>query len=83
MTQSVKLGIWENTLDDYADSLANVTEVLERGAPIKMTRAEVIFSSKRLYGRAMSLLSYVSLIFLDFKKSRRSFRSQTSYKFGF
>lgn len=41
MTQSVKLGVWENTLDTYADSLAHVTEVLEKGTPIKMTRAEV------------------------------------------
>lgn len=41
MTQSVKLGVWENTLDNYADSLAHVTEVLERGEPIKMTRDEV------------------------------------------
>ncbi|XP_077296445.1 required for meiotic nuclear division protein 1 homolog [Arctopsyche grandis] len=49
MTQSVKLGVWENTLDDYADSLANVTEVLESGAPIKMTRAEILRKAGALF----------------------------------
>lgn len=41
MAQSVKLGIWEATLDQFADSIADVTDDLQKGRPILMTREEV------------------------------------------
>lgn len=49
MTSSVKLGIWEATLDEYIDGLANVTMVLKEGRRIRMTRATVLQKTGELF----------------------------------
>uniref|UniRef100_A0A1B0CAM9 Uncharacterized protein n=1 Tax=Lutzomyia longipalpis TaxID=7200 RepID=A0A1B0CAM9_LUTLO len=49
MSLSVKLGIWEASLDKYIDSIAFVTEDLKRGTKIKMSRAEVLRKTGELF----------------------------------
>lgn len=49
MTSSVKLGIWESTLDIYIDGLATVTTDLKDGQKIKMSRAEVLQKTGELF----------------------------------
>lgn len=49
MTSSVKLGIWEATLDNYIDGLANVTSDLKEGRRIKMSRASVLQKTGELF----------------------------------
>lgn len=49
MTSSVKLGIWEATLDDYIDGLATVTSDLKDGRRIRMTRAKVLQKTGELF----------------------------------
>lgn len=49
LSLSVKLGIWEATLDRYVDSMAYVTADLRRGAKISMSRAEVLRKTGELF----------------------------------
>lgn len=49
MTSSVKLGIWEATLDNYIDGLANFTNDLKEGRRIKMSRASVLQKTGELF----------------------------------
>lgn len=49
MSASVKLGIWEASLDRYVDSMAYVTEDLKRGTKIKMSRADVLRKTGELF----------------------------------
>lgn len=49
MSQSVKLGIWESTLDRYVDSMAFVTDDMKRGKKIRMTRASVLRKTGELF----------------------------------
>lgn len=49
MTSSVKLGIWEATLDNYIDGLANFTSDLKDGRRIKMSRASVLQKTGELF----------------------------------
>jgi len=42
LSLSVKLGIWEASLDNYVDSMAYVTEDLKQGNKIKITRPEML-----------------------------------------
>lgn len=49
MTSSVKLGIWEATLDQYIDGLANVTTDLKEGRKIRMTRSAVLRKTGELF----------------------------------
>lgn len=49
LSTSVKLGIWEATLDRYVDSMAYVTEDLKHGTKIKMSRAEVLRKTGELF----------------------------------
>lgn len=49
LSLSVKLGIWEASLEDYIDSMAYVTEDLKQGNKIKMTRAEVLRKTGELF----------------------------------
>ncbi|XP_012266808.1 required for meiotic nuclear division protein 1 homolog [Athalia rosae] len=46
---SVKLGIWEASLDRYIDSIAFVTDDLKTGRPIKMSREEVLRKQGELF----------------------------------
>ncbi|KAK9880636.1 hypothetical protein WA026_011876 [Henosepilachna vigintioctopunctata] len=47
---SVKLGVWEASLEKYIDSIEFVTEDLKRGNKIKMTREEVLQKHGELFG---------------------------------
>lgn len=49
MALSVKLGIWEASLDRYVDSIAFVTDDLKSGRPIKMSREEVLRKQGELF----------------------------------
>lgn len=49
MTSSVKLGIWEATLDEYIDGLATVTCDLKDGRRIKMSRAAILRKTGELF----------------------------------
>ncbi len=49
LSSSVKLGIWEASLDRYVDSMAYVTEDLKRGAKIRITRAEMLRKTGELF----------------------------------
>lgn len=49
LSMSVKLGIWEASLDDYVDSMAYVTEDLKQGNKIKITRAEMLRKTGELF----------------------------------
>ncbi|XP_035774710.1 required for meiotic nuclear division protein 1 homolog [Anopheles albimanus] len=49
MSLSVKLGIWEATLERYIDSMAYVTEDLKRGNKIKITRSEMLRRTGELF----------------------------------
>lgn len=49
MSLSVKLGIWEASLDKYVESMAYVTEDLKQGNKIKMTRAEMLRKTGELF----------------------------------
>jgi required for meiotic nuclear division protein 1 len=46
---SVKLGIWEASLDKYVDSMEFVTEDLKKGNKIKMTRPEMLRKTGELF----------------------------------
>ena len=49
LSLSVKLGIWEASLNKYVDSMAYVTEDLKQGAKIKMTRPEMLRRTGELF----------------------------------
>lgn len=49
IAQSVKLGIWEASLNHYVDSIEFVTEDLKAGRSIKMTREQVLRKQGELF----------------------------------
>ena len=49
IAQSVKLGIWETSLNHYVDSIEFITEDLKAGRKIKMTREEVLRKQGELF----------------------------------
>lgn len=49
MSMSVKLGIWEASLEDYVDSMAYVTEDLKQGNKFKITRPEMLRKTGELF----------------------------------
>jgi len=49
LSLSVKLGIWEASLDKYVDSMAYVTEDLKQGTKIKITRPEMLRRTGELF----------------------------------
>lgn len=57
MAQSVKLGIWEASLNRYVDSIEFVTEDLKVGKKIRMTQQEVL----RKQGELFSLRHRINL----------------------
>jgi len=57
MAQSVKLGIWEASLERYVDSIKFVTEDLKVGKKIRMTQHEVL----RKQGELFALRHRISL----------------------
>ncbi|XP_014208628.1 required for meiotic nuclear division protein 1 homolog [Copidosoma floridanum] len=57
ISQSVKLGIWEATLDRYIDSIEFVTEDLKHGRQIRMSREEVL----RKQGELLALRHLINL----------------------
>jgi len=57
LAQSVKLGIWEASLERYVDSIKFVTEDLKVGKKIRMTQHEVL----RKQGELFALRHRISL----------------------
>ncbi|XP_044593687.1 required for meiotic nuclear division protein 1 homolog [Cotesia glomerata] len=57
ISQSVKLGIWESSLDHYIESIEFVTEDLKAGRKIKMTREQVL----RKQGELFALRHHINL----------------------
>lgn len=57
MGLSVKLGVWEASLDRYINSIEFITEDLKRGTKIKMTREEVL----RKHGELFALRHLINL----------------------
>lgn len=49
MSLSVKLGIWEASLDAYVDSMAYVTEDIKEGNKFKITRPEMLRKTGELF----------------------------------
>ncbi|XP_021947376.1 required for meiotic nuclear division protein 1 homolog [Folsomia candida] len=49
MASSVKLGIWESALDNFVDSIAEITEVLKRAEKLELSREEVLQKTGELY----------------------------------
>ena len=49
LSQSVKLGIWESSLDQYINSIEIITEDLRDGRKIKMSRQEVLRKQGELF----------------------------------
>lgn len=49
LSLSVKLGIWEATLDRYIDSMAYITEDLKQGKKIQITHAEMLRKTGELF----------------------------------
>lgn len=49
MAQSVKLGIWEASLDNYVRSIEFVTEDLKAGRKLTLTRQEVLKKQGELF----------------------------------
>uniref|UniRef100_A0A2S2PH44 Required for meiotic nuclear division protein 1 n=1 Tax=Schizaphis graminum TaxID=13262 RepID=A0A2S2PH44_SCHGA len=50
MAHSVKLGTWEALLEEYIDSVEVVTQDLQNGRPIRITRKEVMKKTGELFG---------------------------------
>ncbi|XP_025410905.1 required for meiotic nuclear division protein 1 homolog [Sipha flava] len=50
MAHSVKLGTWEAQLEEYIDSVEFVTQDLQHGLPIRITRKEVMKKTGELFG---------------------------------
>lgn len=57
MALSVKLGIWEASLEKYIDSIEFVTEDLKQGNKIKMSREDVL----RKHGELFALRHVINL----------------------
>ncbi|KAF7278699.1 required for meiotic nuclear division protein 1 homolog [Rhynchophorus ferrugineus] len=57
MLQSVKLGIWEASLEKYIDQIEGITEDLKKGKKIKLSREEVL----RKHGELFALRHYLNL----------------------
>ncbi|KAK0164995.1 hypothetical protein PV328_003554 [Microctonus aethiopoides] len=57
LSQSVRLSIWEASLDQYIDSIEFVTEDLKSGKKIKMTREQVL----RKQGELLALRHVINL----------------------
>ncbi|XP_050520023.1 required for meiotic nuclear division protein 1 homolog [Daktulosphaira vitifoliae] len=55
MAHSVKLGTWEVLLDQYIDSIEFVTQDLQEGHPIRITRKEVMRKTGELFGLRHSI----------------------------
>ncbi|XP_026297982.1 glutathione synthetase isoform X2 [Apis mellifera] len=55
IAQSVKLGIWEASLDNYIDSIEFVTEDLKAGKKLKMTQHEVLKKQGELFALRHSI----------------------------
>lgn len=55
MAQSVKLGIWEASLDHYIDSIEFVTEDLKAGKKLRMTQHEVLKKQGELFALRHSI----------------------------
>lgn len=49
ISQSVKLGIWEASLDLYVDSIEFITEDLKKGKKVQMTRQQVLRKQGELF----------------------------------
>ncbi|ODN04073.1 Required for meiotic nuclear division protein 1 [Orchesella cincta] len=49
LASSVKLGIWETTLEKYVEGIEHITEALKRAEEIKLTRAEVLQKTGELF----------------------------------
>ncbi|CAL1543918.1 unnamed protein product [Lymnaea stagnalis] len=49
LSQSVKLAIWENSLNKFVTSIERVTEELRHGHKISMTRKEILMKSGELF----------------------------------
>lgn len=49
LSASVKLGIWEASLNTYVDSMEFVTDDLKKGNKIKITRAEMLRKTGELF----------------------------------
>lgn len=49
LSLSVKLGIWEASLDNYVESMAYVTEELKQGNKIKISRAVMLRKTGELF----------------------------------
>lgn len=84
ISTSVKLGIWEASLDRYVDSMAYVTEDLKRGRQIKMSRAEVLRKTGELFAlRHLINLSSDLLDTPDFYWDREQLETLYSTSCGF
>jgi len=57
MVQSVKLGIWEASLNSYVNSIEFVTEDLKLGRKLRMTQEEVL----RKQGELFALRHHINL----------------------
>lgn len=57
MATSIKLGIWEATLDRYIDSMAFITDDMKKGRHIRISRAEVL----RKTGELLALRHVINL----------------------
>ncbi|KZC07200.1 Required for meiotic nuclear division protein 1 like protein, partial [Dufourea novaeangliae] len=55
MAQSVKLGTWEASLDNYIDSIEFVTEDLKLGRKLRMTQQEVLKKQGQLFALRHSI----------------------------
>ncbi|XP_076181064.1 required for meiotic nuclear division protein 1 homolog isoform X2 [Ptiloglossa arizonensis] len=55
MAQSVKLGIWESSLDNYIDSIKFVTEDLKYGKQLKMSQQDVLKKQGELFALRHSI----------------------------
>lgn len=49
LSLSVKLGIWEASLDNHIDAMAYITEDLKQGSRIKASRAEMLRKTGELF----------------------------------
>lgn len=57
MLQSVKLGIWEASLQQYIDQIEGITDDLKKGKKIRLSREEVL----RKHGELFALRHYLNL----------------------
>ncbi|KAH8400573.1 hypothetical protein KR222_007114, partial [Zaprionus bogoriensis] len=55
MAQSIKLGMWEATLDRYIDSMEYLTEDLKRGRRLRISRAAMLRKTGELFALRHSI----------------------------